>query len=78
MASHFNPACAHELPGCALREARLDRGAHRYYGLRGPSALLAQDDAPRREAVLKDYLPVAREVGQKGTDNPRALWLMGL
>jgi hypothetical protein len=38
---------------------------------------LAQGDAPRTEAILNDFLPVAREVREKGADNPRALWLTG-
>ena len=29
-------------------------------GCAGPLLFLAGDDAPRREAVLKEYLPVAR------------------
>lgn len=46
-------------------------------GCAGPLLFLAKDDAPRREAVLKEYVPLVRDVSEKGTDNPRALWLMG-
>jgi hypothetical protein len=46
-------------------------------GCAGPLLFLAGDDAARRDAILKDYLPQAREVGEKGADNSRALWLMG-
>jgi hypothetical protein len=46
-------------------------------GCAGPLLFLAKDDAPRREAILKEYMPVVREVTAKGADNPRALWLAG-
>lgn len=45
-------------------------------GCVGPLFFLAGDDAPRRDALVKEYVPVMREVSEKGTDNPRALWLM--
>ncbi len=38
---------------------------------------LAQSDATRTQAMLTDFIPVAREVREKGADNPRALWLAG-
>lgn len=47
------------------------------YGCVGPLFFLAGDDAERREALLKEYTPVARQVGEQGADNPRALWLRG-
>jgi hypothetical protein len=46
-------------------------------GCAGPLLFLAGNDAPRREAILKEYLPQTREVAEKGADNSRALWLMG-
>ena len=46
-------------------------------GCAGPLMFLAKDDAPHREALLKDYIPVVREMNEKSADNPRALWLMG-
>lgn len=46
-------------------------------GCAGPLLFLAGDDASRREAVLKEYMPAARELSEKGTNNPRALWLRG-
>jgi hypothetical protein len=38
---------------------------------------LAKGDAERTQAILSDYTPVAREMRDKGGDNPRALWLTG-
>lgn len=46
-------------------------------GCVGPLFFLAAGDAARREALLKEYLPVLKEMGDKGADNPRALWLQG-
>lgn len=46
-------------------------------GCAGPLLFLARDDAPRREAVLKEYMPVVRAMSEEGGGNPRALWLMG-
>jgi hypothetical protein len=34
-------------------------------------------DGPRRQAVLKEALPVVRELDEHGSSNPRALWLNG-
>jgi hypothetical protein len=33
--------------------------------------------SPQREAILKEALPVVREVDERGSTNPRALWLDG-
>jgi hypothetical protein len=43
------------------------------------SALLyvPSTDGPRREALLKEALPVVRDVEEHGSSNPRALWLNG-
>jgi hypothetical protein len=46
-------------------------------GCAGPLLFLAKDDPTRRVAVLQAYLPVARDVAEKGHGNPRALWLQG-
>jgi hypothetical protein len=46
-------------------------------GCAGNLLFLAREDAPRREALLKDYMPVAQVMKEKGTTNPRALWLLG-
>jgi hypothetical protein len=46
-------------------------------GCGGPLLFLAGNDAARREAILKKYLPVARGVRETAGDNPRALWLIG-
>jgi hypothetical protein len=46
-------------------------------GCGGPLLFLAKDDPARRDAILKEYLPVARALSAKGAENPRALWLMG-
>jgi hypothetical protein len=46
-------------------------------GCAGPLLFLARGDAARTEAVLKDYLPEAQTVSEKGADNPRSLWLQG-
>jgi hypothetical protein len=32
---------------------------------------------PRRETILKEALPMVREVDERGSENPRALWLDG-
>jgi hypothetical protein len=34
-------------------------------------------DGPQREAILKEALPMVREVDERGSSNPRALWLDG-
>jgi hypothetical protein len=46
-------------------------------GCGGPMLYLARGDAARTNAILKDFIPVAHEVSEKGLTNPRALWLMG-
>jgi len=46
-------------------------------GCAAPLFFLARDDAARRDALLKEYLPIAAAVREKGADNPRALFLMG-
>lgn len=46
-------------------------------GCAGPLFFLAKDDTARRAALAKEYLPVLDEVREKGTDNPRALWVVG-
>jgi len=46
-------------------------------GCAGPLLFLAKDDGTRRDALLQEYTPLAREMGEKGADNPRALWLAG-
>jgi hypothetical protein len=46
-------------------------------GCAGPLLFLARDDAPRRQAVLEEFVPLVRDVSEKGADNPRALWLIG-
>ena len=38
---------------------------------------LSSDDQARRERILAEYVPIAREVIGQGTENPRALWLIG-
>jgi hypothetical protein len=38
---------------------------------------LAREDAARREAILAEYVPVARAVRERAPENPRALWLTG-
>jgi hypothetical protein len=38
---------------------------------------LSRDDAARRDAILKDALPVVAEMKSEGAANPRALWLAG-
>lgn len=45
-------------------------------GCVGPLLYLARDDAARREALLKQFLPMAREVREEDA-NPRALWTVG-
>lgn len=47
------------------------------FGCGGPLYMLLKDDEPRREALLKEYSPLIREVGAQRAGNPRALWLVG-
>jgi hypothetical protein len=51
------------------------------WGCAGPLVFLAKDDASRLQAILEEYRPVvfplAREVSAKGSENSRALWLIG-
>lgn len=47
-------------------------------GMVGASAsllYLAGDDAAQTKPILAEFLPLARELADKGADNPRALWL---
>jgi hypothetical protein len=46
-------------------------------GCAGPLLYLAQDDAPRRQALLGRYRPVLQHVSENGAANPRALWQVG-
>lgn len=71
-----------EAAASSFREALLDQpdwmeARIGVMGCAGPLLFLAKDDAARRDAILKDYLPVAREVKERAGDNPRALWLIG-
>jgi hypothetical protein len=38
---------------------------------------LAGGDEARRQAVLAEFVPVFREIGEQGKQNPRALWIVG-
>jgi hypothetical protein len=38
---------------------------------------LTADDPVRHEQILKEFLPVYREMAAQGTENPRALWIIG-
>jgi len=49
-------------------------------GIAGCSAslfYLAGQDAQRRDALLAEYLPVWKDMSEKGQQNPRVLWLVG-
>jgi hypothetical protein len=49
-------------------------------GVAGCSAsllYLAGHDAKRREALLTEFLPVWKDMSEKGQQNPRVLWLVG-
>jgi hypothetical protein len=49
-------------------------------GMVGASAslvFLAGEDAAKRQKILAEFVPLAREIAVKGADNPRALWLTG-
>jgi len=49
-------------------------------GVAGCSAsllYLAGKDAKRREALLAEFLPVWKDMSEKGQQNPRVLWLVG-
>jgi hypothetical protein len=49
-------------------------------GMVGCSAsllFLAGDDQDRRRTLLAEFLPVLKEMTAEGSDNPRALWMIG-
>ncbi len=43
----------------------------------GPLLYLARDDAARRDALVKEFLPIAKELREEAAANPRALWTQG-
>jgi hypothetical protein len=38
---------------------------------------LAADEPEQKQKLLAEFVPLAREIGEKGADNPRALWIKG-
>lgn len=49
-------------------------------GMVGTSAsllFLAGDDQARKQKILVEFVPLAKELAVQGDDNPRALWLTG-
>ena len=46
-------------------------------GCVGPLLYLARNDAPRRDSLLKEFLPMVNELREAAPDNPRWLWTMG-
>jgi len=46
-------------------------------GSSGNLLWLARDDPERRNRILEEYRPMARELQEVGAANPRALWLIG-
>ena len=46
-------------------------------GCVGPLLYLARHDTPRRDSLLKEFLPMVNELREAAADNPRWLWTMG-